>query len=142
MLKKQELGILVLRVVLGIVFLAHGMAKFNSGIEKVAGWFASMGLPGFMAYFVATLEVAGGTALIAGLGTRIISFLLATTMIGAIVKVKLAAGLLGSGKASGYELELVLLAMAICLALSGGGEYSLDSLLSKFNSKKNDNKAI
>jgi uncharacterized membrane protein YphA (DoxX/SURF4 family) len=142
MLKKQELGILVLRFVLGIVFFAHGMAKFNSGIEKTAGWFTSMGLPGFMAYLVATLELAGGIAIIAGLGTRIISSLLGITMIGAIVKVKLAAGLLGNGKSPGYELELVLLAMAICLALSGGGEYSLDSLLSKFNSKKSDNKAI
>ncbi|MBP0725730.1 DoxX family protein [Bacillus sp. RG28] len=128
MIKKYEIGALVLRLVLGITFFIHGFAKFQGGIENVAGWFSSMGLPGFMAYAIATIELVGGIALILGLGTRVISTLFVFVMLGAIIKVKLAAGFMGDGKTAGYELELVLLAIAVYLVVCGSRLFSLQNL--------------
>ena len=51
--------------------------KFSAGISGTVGWFASMGLPGFLAYVVAIIELVGGIAMILGVGTRIVgTFLL------------------------------------------------------------------
>ncbi|MEZ2661279.1 DoxX family protein [Aneurinibacillus aneurinilyticus] len=124
MRNNHEMGALILRVVLGITFFVHGLAKFQGGIEKTAGFFQSIGLPGFMAYGVGIIELVGGIALIIGLGTRIISALFAAIMIGATVKVKLAAGFVG-----GYELELALMVMALHLTLNGSSLLSVDSKL-------------
>ncbi|OYD09891.1 DoxX family protein [Paludifilum halophilum] len=128
---KHEIGALILRVVLGVIFLVHGVVKFQDGIENTAGWFSSIGLPGFMAYAVALLETIGGVALIVGLGIRIFSVLFALLMAGAILKVKLAAGFLGNGQQTGYEFDLALLAMTVYLALNGNKLYSLDQWISK-----------
>ena len=62
--------------------------KFQGGIGNTAGWFESIGIPGFLAYVVGTIELVGNIALILGLGTRIVSALLAVVMIGAILKVE------------------------------------------------------
>lgn len=125
----QEVGAFVLRVVLGITFLMHGLAKVQGGLSNIAGWFQSIGLPGFMAYTVGTIELVGGIALILGLGTRIVSALLIAILLVAIIKVKLAAGFLGNGKGAGYELELSLLVISLYLALNGSSFLSLDSRL-------------
>lgn len=121
-MNKHEIGALLLRVVLGITFFVHGLAKLQGGIENTAGWFSSMGLPGILAYVVTGIELIGGVALIVGLGTKIVSALLAFIMLGAIVKVKIGAGFMG-----GYELDVVLLAIAIFLSITGSSLYSLDS---------------
>jgi putative oxidoreductase len=134
MLLKNEVGALILRVVLGIIFFVHGLVKFQDGIENTVGWFSSIGLPGFMAYGVASIELAGGLALIIGFGTKIISALLALLMIGATLKVKLSLGLLGNGQMAGYELDLALLAMAIYLAINGSKLFSLSQLIFKKDS--------
>jgi putative oxidoreductase len=133
MITKYEVGALILRLVLGITFFIHGLAKFQGGIGNIAGWFGSMGLPGFLAYAVAAIELVGGIALILGLGTRIISVLLVLVMLGAIIKVKLAVGFMGNGKMAGYELDLALLAMAVYLGINGSQLLSLQTL---FGSKK------
>src|SRR3954468_19588302 len=112
MLIKNEIGAFILRVTLGALFLIHGIVKFQGGIENIVGWFDSIGLPGFMAYGVALLEIFGGVALIIGLATRLISALFALLMIGATLKVKLSVGLLGNGQVAGYELDLAFLAIA------------------------------
>ncbi|GLY10994.1 DoxX family protein [Pseudobacillus badius] len=127
--RKYEWSALILRVVLGVSFLVHGLAKFQGGLGNIAGWFDSIGLPGFLAYGVAFLEAAGGIALVIGLGTKVLSALFALLMIGAMVKVKLAAGFLGDGQSAGYELDLAFLAMAVSLVLTGSKLYSVDSLL-------------
>ncbi|WP_044748879.1 DoxX family protein [Bacillus alveayuensis] len=126
MVNKQDFGGLILRITLGIIFLVHGIVKFQSGIDNIAGWFSSIGLPGLMAYGVALLEVVGGIALILGIGTRVVSVLFALLMVGAIVKVKLAAGFLGNGEMAGWEFDLALLAMSIYLVLSEQQPLSVD----------------
>jgi uncharacterized membrane protein YphA (DoxX/SURF4 family) len=116
---------------LGIIFLIHGVAKFQGGIENIAGWFSSIGLPGFLAYITAGIEVIGGIALIIGLGTRIVSALFVLLMIGAIIKVKLAAGFLGNGKMAGYELELIYLVTSLFLVINGSNLFSIGKLFVK-----------
>jgi uncharacterized membrane protein YphA (DoxX/SURF4 family) len=131
MIKKFEAGTLLLRVLLGITFLVHGIVKFQGGIENIVGWFESIGLPGFLAYGVASFEVVGGVALIVGLGSRIVSAIFILLMIGATLKVKLAVGFLGNGEMAGYELDLAFLAMAVFIAINGSKMFSLDQIFFK-----------
>ena len=140
MLKKFEASTLILRVILGITFFVHGVVKFQGGIENIAGWFGAIGLPGFLAYVVASIEVVGGIALILGLGSRVVAALLALLMIGATLKVKLAVGFLGNGEMAGYELDLALLAMAVFIAINGSKMFALDQVI--FKGQKTDTKSF
>jgi putative oxidoreductase len=133
MIKNNEAGATILRIVLGATFLIHGAAKFQGGIENTVGFFDSLGLPGFTAYLVALIELVGGLAMVLGVGTRIISILFAIVLAVAIVKVKLAGGFLGNGQMAGYELDLALLAISIYLAMTNKSLFALDNLL--FQSK-------
>ncbi|QED47781.1 DoxX family protein [Cytobacillus dafuensis] len=135
-MKKYEVGTLILRVFLGITFFIHGLVKFQGGIENIVGWFESIGLPGFMAYGVALIELVGGIALVIGLGSRIVSALFALVMIGAILKVKLAVGFLGNGQMAGYELDLAFLAISIFIAMNGSKLFALDQILFKAKEQK------
>lgn len=135
---KTEVGALILRIALGITFFVHGFVKFSGpgGIGGQADWFSSIGLPGFLAYVVAIIELVGGFALIIGLGTKVISALLAIIMIGATLKVKLSLGFLGNEQMAGYELDVALFAMAAYLAISGSKLLSLDQLIFKKDSNE------
>lgn len=130
---KNEIGAFVLRVTLGVIFLIHGITKFQGGIENIVGWFESIGLPGFMAYGVALIEIIGGMALIIGVATRFVSILFAILMIGATLKVKLSLGLLGNGQMAGYELDLALMVIAVYLGINGSNLLSVNQLISKKN---------
>lgn len=129
-----ELGALILRLVLGVSFLIHGMAKFQGGIGNTAGWFESIGLPGVFAYVVALIEVVGGLMLVAGLFTKVVSVVIAILMVGAIFTVKLGAGFLGDGQSAGYELDLAFLAMALALAFTGSKYLAVDQFIFKSKS--------
>ncbi|WP_088036361.1 DoxX family protein [Evansella clarkii] len=135
MADKNEMGAVILRVVLGVVFLAHGLDKIQGGVGNTAAWFDSIGLPGFLAYAVVLIETAGGIALILGLATRIVAGLLAVVLAGAIITVQLSAGFLG-----GYAYDLALLAMAVYLFINGSKLYSADQLL--FSGKKESETAV
>ncbi|QNU37546.1 DoxX family protein [Geobacillus sp. 44B] len=123
MIKNLELGSFIIRLVLGIIFLVHGFTKFQGGIENTAGFFSSIGLPGFLAYLVGGVELIGGILLILGLGTRIIAGAFAAIMVGAIFTVKLKSGFVG-----GYEFELALLAMSLHLLFSGNQFFAMDNV--------------
>ncbi|MGF9908102.1 DoxX family protein [Brevibacillus porteri] len=129
MSNRFEWSALILRVIAGLTFAIHGVAKFQMGLENVAGFFGTMGLPAFIAYLVAFLEVVGGIALILGLGTRVFAGALSVVMLGAIFKAKLAAGFLGGEGGAGYELDLALLAMLVSLGISGSSKFALDVIL-------------
>ncbi|MGM0901069.1 MAG: DoxX family protein [Bacillota bacterium] len=115
---------LILRVVLGITFFLHGLDKFNSGIGNTVGWFESIGLPGGLAYAVAVIELVGGLLVIVGLGTKIVAALLAVIMVGAIFTAKLSMGFL-----NGYELDIVLFATALFIAVNGSKMLAIDSVI-------------
>ncbi|MGY3716212.1 DoxX family protein [Sutcliffiella cohnii] len=128
MKNQQGISALLLRVVLGIIFTAHGTVKFQGGINNIVGWFDSIGLPGFLAYIVAGLELVGGIALILGIGTRIVAGLLALLLVGAIFKVQLAVGFIG-----GYAYDLALLSIAVYLVINGSKFYSVDNVIGRKN---------
>lgn len=134
MARKNEVVTTILRVFLGATFLIHGIAKFQGGIENTAGFFESLGIPGFTAYVVALIELIGGIAVILGIGTRVISILFAIVLAVAIVKVKIAVGFLGNGQMAGYELDLALMAISIYLAAANKSVLALDNVL--FRSEK------
>lgn len=130
-MRRYELGSIILRLFIGIAFFIHGVIKFQGGIENTAGWFSSIGIPGFMAYVVATIELAGGIAMILGLGTRLVAFLFAVILLGAIVTVKGQAGFMGNGQMAGYEMDLAYLVISVYLLLNGSRYLAIDTVLKK-----------
>jgi len=119
----------IMRVVMGILFLAHGISKLQMGLGNVEAWFGSLGLPGLLAYGVAILELVGGVMLIIGLFTRYISALFTIMLIGAIVTTKLSAGLLGHDQMVGYEMELSFMLVTLYLTVAASTPLSMDQVL-------------
>ena len=126
---------LALRVPVGIIFAAHGAQKLfgmfgGYGLDGTGQWMDSIGLgPGhLMAFLAGSAEFFGGLALILGLLVRPAALALAVTMLVAIVKVHLDKGFFMSS--NGYEYALALFALSVSLVISGGGRFSIDSVLS------------
>lgn len=120
----------VLRIAMGIVFIAHGMQKLNNGVDGFGGFLSSLNVPvpEITAWVVTLLEIGGGILLILGLGTRAVAVLLALLMVGTLVMVKMDTGLIGEGGA-GAEIDLMLLAGAVALALMGPGAAAVDRMI-------------
>ncbi len=120
-----DIALLLIRVALGAVFVAHGWDKITD-IAGTVGFFDSLGLPAFTAYLIAGIEFLGGIALFLGVFTGWASILIAATMLGAMSLVKLKDGFVG-----GYEFDLVLFLSAIAIALAGPGLYTLKGVYRK-----------
>jgi putative oxidoreductase len=122
-------GLTILRVVVGIVYLAHGSQKlFVYGLGGVQGAFGQMGIPApaVTGPFIALLEFVGGILLIFGFLTRWVALLFALVMLVAILKVHLSAGFF---MPRGYEYALTLCAASAALALAGPGAAALDYIV-------------
>ncbi|MGI9111723.1 MAG: DoxX family membrane protein [Gaiellaceae bacterium] len=124
-------GLLLLRLVIGLAFAAHGAQKLfgwfgGGGPAGTAGFFASLGYraPALMALLAGLAELGGGLLLASGLATPLAALALATVTLNAIVTVKWRDGFL-----SGYELEATYLTIAVALAATGPGRLSLDHAL-------------
>jgi putative oxidoreductase len=117
--KGAGLSLFLLRLVVGVIFLVHGIGKFSgdSGIEGTAMFFAKVGIPLalFMAWVVAVVEIVAGIALIRGIFIKTSAVLLGIIMLVAIFYVKFSRGF------SAYEIDLVLLASLIVLYANGAG---------------------
>lgn len=127
---RTDIALLLLRLTLGVVMIAHGWQKFSGGGLAGAGEsFAKMGAPGAPAtgYLVLLLELGGGVLMLLGLATSLVGALFALNMIGAIALVHGSQGFYaGSG---GYEYVLVLAVVSIFLAVVGPGRYAADAVL-------------
>jgi putative oxidoreductase len=130
----SDIGLLVLRVIVGIVFIAHGYLKFKMGIAGTTGFMTKLGVPlaSAAAPFSIIAEIGGGIALILGILTLPVGVALMLDMIGAITFAKHWAELIGP---KGYELELVLLASSGGLALTGPGRFSIAGTLRRSRMK-------
>ena len=134
-------AIAIVRIVLGVIFFAHGAQKVlgwygGYGLRGTTGYLQSLGLPPLIAYLVCFFEFFGGIGLVLGLATRLAALAVAVVMVGTIVKVHGRHGLfinwsLAPGKGHGYEANLAFLAMAAACLLAGGGALSLDGWLTK-----------
>jgi len=121
-----EWSMLVLRVALGVIFLAHGSQKI-SAFENTVKFFGSVGMPVIFAYVVTFIEVTGGVCLFLGLFTRIAAAAISLVMLGSIPTLLQ----MGKGFIGGYEFNVSLLAMAVALIFSGSNTLSLGNRLLK-----------
>ena len=136
----NDVAFTILRIVLGVVFLAHGSQKMlglfgGYGFHATMGFFTHMGMPAAVAFLIICTEFFGGLGLIFGLLTRIAALGIAGLMIGAIFMVHLPNGFFmnwaGNQKGEGIEYHLLVLATAAALLLRGAGAFSVDRALSK-----------
>jgi len=117
---------LVLRVTLGVLFLIHVSLKiFIFTPAGTAGFFQSLGLPGFLAYIVIAAELLGGIALITGFYARWVALALVPLMIGTIVTVHGAAGFFFTNPNGGWEYPAFWSIALVVQFLLGNGALSL-----------------
>lgn len=120
-------GALVLRVALGIMYLAHSLILklMTFGLPGTAGFFAKVGLPEWLAYITFAAEVAGGLLLILGIKTRWVVLALVPALLGAIIWVHGANGWVFSAPGGGWEYPAFLIVASLAQALIGDGAYAL-----------------
>jgi putative oxidoreductase len=126
-----DLALLILRVIGGIVFIAHGSQKlFVFGVAGTQGAFAQMGAPApaITAILIMAIECLGGLALVLGLLARLAAIGLAIDMLGAILVVHLKNGFF---LPTGVEFVLTLMTVALAIAIAGPGAYSVDGALAR-----------
>lgn len=122
----QPLGLLVLRIAVGLIFLTHGYPKLTRSAAAMQGMFVQHGLPAQLVYVAGVLETFGGVLLILGLFARPAALLLALEMGVAIVKVHSGRGIMALHE---YEFPLALGTACLALATVGAGVLSGDHLL-------------
>lgn len=130
----MNLGLLIIRLVVGLSFIGHGAQKLfgwfgGYGPKGTGDWMESIGMkPGLLMAVIAGLsELIGGFLFAAGLFTPIGAVLIVMTMLVAIIKVHGPNGYWIT--ANGYEYNLMLISVAIGITLIGAGAYSIDALL-------------
>ncbi len=118
---------LLLRVSMGVMFLAHGaLLKLGTfGLAGTMGYFASLGYPPAFGAIVAFAEIAGGIALIAGLWVRAVSLLFLPIMAGALLQ-HLPNGWMFSGPGGGWEFPAFWIVALLVQAGLGAGAHALD----------------
>ena len=127
-----SLALLIARIGLGIVFVAHGWQKFDDmGLAGTQASFAKMGAPApeLTAYYSTFVELVGGAALLIGAFTAVAGVLLVLDMLGAFLIVHIDKGVFAAG--GGYELVVALGVGALLLAVFGAGKFSVDGLLGR-----------
>jgi len=144
MLKKlmqtdEDLGMLIVRLALGIVMFPHGA-------QKLLGWFGGggfaatlqgmtgMGLPAVIVFLVILFEFFGSLSLISGFLGRVGAFGILCVMLGALLTVHLPNGFfmnwMGNQKGEGFEYHLLAIGMALAIMVRGSGAFSIDRSMS------------
>lgn len=120
------LAALVLRVSLGVLFLAHAWLKiFVFTPAGTAGYFESLGFPAALAYLVIAAELLGGIALVLGVYSRAVSLALIPILLGSIYAPHGAAGFIFSNEGGGWEFPAFWAIALLVQALLGNGSFAL-----------------
>ena len=136
----HDFALTIVRIVLGIVFFAHGAQKMlgwfgGAGFANTMHFFEQSGIPALFAFLAIAAEFLGGIGLIAGLLGRIAAFGLFCNMLVAIVKVHAPNGFFmnwtGTQRGEGYEYHLLVIAITLAIMLKGSGAFSVDETLSR-----------
>jgi putative oxidoreductase len=137
---ENDITLTIIRIVLGIIFFAHGSQKAlgwfgGYGFQGTMGFFThQMGIPAALAFLDIMAEFLGGIGLILGCLTRIAAFGVACVMLVAVVMVHHQFGFFmnwaGNQKGEGFEYHLLAIAITILLMVKGGGALSVDGAIS------------
>jgi putative oxidoreductase len=117
----------LLRVTLGIMYLAHSLVlKLGTfGLAGTAGFFVSVGLPGWLAYVTFAAEAVGGILLVLGVQTRWVVLALSPALFGAIIWVHAGNGWVFTATNGGWEYPAFLIVVSVVQFLLGDGAYAL-----------------
>ena len=122
----------ILRISLGVLFLAHfGLKFFVFTPAGTAQFFQSLGLPGVLAYLTMAAELLGAIALILGVYTRFVAIALIPILLGAIVTVHWSAGFFFTNANGGWEFPAFWIIGLLALALVGDGAFALKPSIAK-----------
>ncbi len=120
-----EYAALILRVGLGVMFVAHGLLKLTVfTLPGTAAFFEQVGFPGWTAYIVTFAEIGGGLLLLAGFKVRAVSIALIPVLLGATF-VHFGSGWVFSNPNGGWEYPAFLTLAAVVQALLGPGAFAL-----------------
>lgn len=122
-----DYGVTLLRVSLGVMYLAHSVVLklLTFGLAGTAGYFTSIGLPGWLAYLTFAAEAAGGVMLVLGIQARWVALALIPALAGAIIWAHGANGWVFTAPGGGWEYPLYLIVLSVAQALLGDGHYAL-----------------
>jgi putative oxidoreductase len=135
----NDVAIMVIRIMLGLVFFPHGMQKLTTmfggyGFTGTMGFFTDkLGVPAVFAFLAIMAEGAGWLGLVTGFLTRIAAFGIGVNMAVAVYLLHWQNGFFmnwfGNQKGEGFEYHLLVIAMVIALIIKGGGALSVDKVL-------------
>lgn len=129
-ISQQAIAAMLLRLTLGVTFLAHGLLKlFVFTVPGTVGFFESIGFPGALAFYAIAIEVVGGVMLIAGLYVRYVALAALPLLVGATM-VHSGNGWLFSNANGGWEFPLFWTMALIVQAMLGNGAYALQDVVS------------
>ncbi len=122
----QPLALLVMRISLGIIMVAHGYQNTFRHLHDHAHLVASLGLPAWLGYVSSFTELLGGLLILVGFFTRPAAFAVCVDLLVAIWKVHWHNGLMAE---HGYEFPLAIATIAFALIFFGGGQIAIDHVL-------------
>jgi putative oxidoreductase len=123
----KEYGIGLLRISLGIMYLAHSVVLkyFTYSLAGSAQYFVSIGLPGWLSYAIFFAEVIGGVMLVLGVQARWVALALSPILVGALFSAHLANGWVFTAPGGGWEYPAYLFVLSIAQFLLGDGAFAL-----------------
>jgi putative oxidoreductase len=137
---RDDVGLLVARLALGIVFLPHGLQKTlglfgGAGFSGTMGFFTQEGMPPIIAFLIIIGESFGALGLIIGFLSRLAAFGISLIMLGAIFMVHLPNGFFmnwfGTKQGEGFEFHILAIGLGLVVLIGGAGKWSVDRLLVK-----------
>lgn len=143
MITRNEYSLALARILLGVVFFAHGAQKMlgwfgGSGFSDTVATFAKFGMPTIVALYAIFVEFFGSLSLLFGLFSRLAALALIVEMIGAVLTIHIHFGLfmnwMGQQKGEGFEYHLITIALALLILVQGAGGLSVDYAVSSRDS--------